>query len=117
MGLIYRLICHKTNNVYFGSTFVNLKRRLERHEEQYRLFKLGYYRGKMASYLILESGDYEIELVEDLGHCDKTTLLWRERYYIDTFNCVNKNRPIQTDDEKRNHGKRIVLSKIDFIKS
>ena len=50
----------------------------------------------------------EIKVMEELDditdHLDPI-LLWRERYYIDNFKCVNKVRPITTEKEKQEYKK------------
>jgi len=98
-GKIYKITCSTTNKVYYGSTeFVFLNMRLLNHEHCYNSYKLGN-RKYQTSFDVLENGTYKIELVEDVVGTCKKDLLARERYYIENFECVNKNVPLRTRRE------------------
>lgn len=50
----------------------------------------------LTSSKIIENGDYQIVLIENLICNNKNELLQRERHYIDTLDCVNKKRQLRT---------------------
>jgi len=104
-GKIYKIVCNKTNLVYIGSTVEKyLCNRLKGHRKHYNEFLNGknHY---TSSFKILENGDYYIELVESYPCNSKDELLVRERYYFDNIECVNKFKPLITDDEKKEYRK------------
>lgn len=88
---IYRIVSNVTGENYYGSTCEpTLARRLAKHRGHYK----EYLRGTMnyiTSFKILETGNYEIVLVEKLENCkSKDEMHQRERYYIENNECVNK---------------------------
>ena len=42
-----------------------------------------------SSKLIIESGKYEVEILEE---CEEDMRLEREQYWMDKINCINKNK-------------------------
>ena len=86
---IYKIVCNVSGLQYFGSTVSPLKVRLQQHRRAVGC----------TSRKVLESGDFSIILVEDFPCDRKETLLARERYYIETFECVNKKYPGRTQHE------------------
>jgi hypothetical protein len=102
---IYKIVCNETGKTYYGSTGIKLEFRLERHEQQYLMWRGGLIKNKVSVFEILKGGNYQIELVEELGFCSKTDMLWRERHYIDNYECINQNRPIRTEEERKYHKK------------
>ena len=85
--------------VYYGSTTKTLNRRKTQHKSDYEKYKSGNH-GYVSSYDILSQGDdWDIELVEIVQ--DKDQLFVREKYYIKNYECVNKNVPGRTDQEKK----------------
>jgi hypothetical protein len=90
-GLIYRIVCNKTNKQYIGSTTQSLAKRKYMHKK-----------GTTTSKEIITNGDWRIEVIEEITFDNRKTLLEKERHYIqiNAFNCVNKNRPIITQEEK-----------------
>jgi hypothetical protein len=87
------LVCNDTGKQYIGSTTTKLTIRLCQHK---RLFKDG---RSGTSKEILENGNYNIVLLEDFPCERKEQLLQRERYYIETMECVNKKIPLRTHHE------------------
>ena len=85
MGTIYKLTDGEL--VYYGSTIQTLHRRLLQHKKKFN----------DCSSNSLNRDNLTIELVEEVE--DKEQLKWRERYYIENNECVNKHRPIQTKEE------------------
>ena len=104
MGFIYKIVCKKTEKVYFGSTKNPLKQRLKEHESHYRRYQKGkiYYQSSID---ILKEGDYGIHQLEV---CDNDKLKIRERYYIDNYDCVNIKTPGKTAKEWREDNKEKV---------
>lgn len=98
-GKIYKIVCNETGDVYIGSTATRLCNRLARHKHGKQ-----YYSSKQ----IIERNNYQMILIENYPCETKEELLWRERYYIDNTNCVNKHRPIITQKEKK---ERIIKQK------
>lgn len=92
---IYRIVSTKGDKVYIGSTIQELYRRMSRHRAEFKEKK-----GYMSRILFEEYGVEfcHIELIENVEQ-DQQHI--RERFHIEnTPNCVNKTKPIRTDDEK-----------------
>ena len=98
---IYRLVSDKTDNVYYGSTLKSLENRWNNHKALYNRFLNGGVKKTTAFEIIsLDPYEFRLELVEDCSWCwDRFELRNRERYYIETFPCVNKNIPNRTHKE------------------
>ena len=92
-GKIYRLVCNNSGKQYIGSTTTKLTIRLCQHK---KLFKDG---RSGTSREILQNGNYNIILLEDFPCDRKEQLLQRERFYIETMECVNKKIPLRTHHE------------------
>lgn len=92
-GKVYRIVCDSTGKQYIGSTTASLSARLCQH---LKLFKNA---NTCSSREVIESGNYSIVLIEDFPCVRKEQLLARERYYIETTHCVNKNIPLRTQHE------------------
>jgi len=93
IGHIYKLKCSETKRIYIGCTIRTLKKRLNDH------------RGKGNH---CESRDFinpTIELIETIYYTDYEKLLWRERFHIETEDCVNKKIPIRTKQEYKEYKK------------
>jgi len=90
-GKIYKITSKQTDDVYIGSTTQLLNDRFTRHKFQ----------NKGSSAKLIKYDDCIIELIEDYPCKTKEELLWRERYYFDTIKCININRPVITNDEKK----------------
>jgi len=102
-GKIYKIHCNKTGKCYIGSTCKKyLTARLEEHEK----YAAGYQKS-LTFIHIINNGNYKMSLIEEIQCENKTELLTRERYWFDYYKekqpdlCVNKNRPILTDEEKQ----------------
>jgi len=102
-GKIYKIIDNKTGKVYFGSTTEpTIARRLATHRTHCKQYKEGKQRN-CSSFEILENNDYVIVLVELFSCSSKDELLARERYWIENNECINKNRPIVSIEEKKQY--------------
>ena len=97
-GKIYKIVCNVTGKVYIGSTIETLARRLAGHRRAYKTFKEGK-STNVTSYQIIEQGNYDIVLIENCPCESKEELLRRERYFIESLECVNKQHPTRTTKE------------------
>jgi len=89
-GKVYKIVCNKTGKCYIGSTCEpTLARRLANHVLKYKQYlKTG--KIDTRSYEIIESGDYDIVLVESVPCNSKDELYVRERHWILNTDCVNR---------------------------
>ena len=94
-GKIYKIVDLTTeNNIYVGSTCQTLEKRLSGHVKDYKCNKY------VTSYEVLKNGNYEIQLIENYPCDSKYELFKRERYFIETMNCVNQVIPTRTNRER-----------------
>jgi hypothetical protein len=103
-GKIYKIVSNITDDVYFGSTTQKLSKRIWSHRADYKMYLQGK-RCYISSFKILETGYYDIILVENFPCRTKEELHARERFYIENNNCINKNIPCRTDAEYRQDNK------------
>jgi len=96
-GKIYKIT--SGDIIYIGSTCEpTLARRLAKHVANYTGFK----KGKdhfISSYTLIETGQYEITLIELFPCGSKDELTARERFHIETNECVNRSIPGRTKEE------------------
>ena len=83
---IYKVTC-ESGLVYIGSTTQTLKERLRQHKKSANECSCNKFINPV------------IELIEDIKCDTKKELLTRERYYIETLDCVNVYVPLQTPQE------------------
>lgn len=109
---IYEIIDNTNGNVYIGSTTKSLKVRLTKHENSCKAWNDGK-RRKIMSFDIINNGDYEIKLIEDFPCNSKKELEEREKFFIESRVCINRNIPHRTrketydaDNEKRKEAKK-----------
>ena len=89
-GKIYKIECNVTGKVYIGSTCEPiLARRLASHVGHYKCYLKGTY-PYVSSFDILQSGNYDIVLIESYPCNSKDELHARERYYTNNIDCINK---------------------------
>lgn len=91
LGKIYKIVNGEL--VYFGSTCNDLRKRFFCHKSKALSGKGN------SSKKLFENEGAKIILVEKFPCNDKMELLKRERYYIENFNCVNKEVPSRTKKE------------------
>ncbi len=95
---IYKIVCNTTGMVYVGSTTQSLSMRLAGHRGHFKRFKDG--KGiKITSFQVLEQGNYDIVLIETCSCESKDELHRRERFYIESLDCINNNIPTRTKKE------------------
>ncbi len=97
-GKIYKIVCNENDMVYIGSTCKLLCQRLAQHRATYKAYQSGKY-CFVTSFKLLEIGDCEIILLEKFPCNSREELNARERFYIETMNCVNKFIPTRTHKE------------------
>jgi hypothetical protein len=101
---IYKIVCNKTGAVYVGSTTQKLCVRLSSHRRDYKRYLNGKY-SFVSSFNIIKNEDYDIVLIESFSCETKEELHKKERHYIESLECVNKNIPTRTDLEYRDANK------------
>lgn len=104
-GKVYRLICNITGLQYIGSTTQDLSKRKYLHKTNYNTW-LNNKHSYVTSYEIVSGGEYDIFLVENYPCSSKEQLRSRERYWIENTINVNKNKPIQTEEELNEYRKK-----------
>ena len=90
-GKIYKIVCNETGEIYIGSCIIDLDKRLWNHKSQ----------RDCSATQILDRNNYEILLIENYPCKTNEELRWRERYWFDNINCINKRRPIVTEEEEK----------------
>ena len=95
---IYKIVDNANGNIYIGSTTQTLSRRLAKHTSCYQSY-LNDKNNFMTSFDIIQNGNYEIILIENVNCETKEQLLARERFYIENNVCVNKNIQTRTRQE------------------
>jgi len=96
-GKIYKIVNNENNNVYYGSTIQILSNRMSKHRNKHNLC--------MSKKIGVDIKECKIILVENYPCKSKYELEKRERYYIENFECVNKNIPTRTIKEWENDNK------------
>ena len=100
-GYVYRIHCNITGENYYGSTEMTMEERISLHISNAE----GNSTKKCTSVQIFERGDWSHEIVEEVDYIIKTDLLIRERYYIETYPCINITIPYRTKEEWREYDK------------
>jgi hypothetical protein len=99
-GKIYKLVS-PLGLVYIGSTCEpTLARRKTKHKSDYKTWKKGK-KGYITSFKLYDEDDdnVDIVLIEKYPCETKDELHKRERYFIETVECVNKNLPSRSKQE------------------
>ena len=99
-GKVYKLMCDTTKKFYIGSTTLRLCQRLAQHKRDFIAYSQNKKRYS-TSYEILENGNYQIVLLENVKCNNREELLQRERFYIENMECVNRCIPIRGKTEKK----------------
>ena len=88
-GIIYKITCHETGEVYYGSTQYSLNKRITEHKSQCKRWKEGK-TNYTTSFQIIERANYSYSLIEKVECETKKQLETRERMFIENNECVNK---------------------------
>ncbi len=91
-GFVYEIRCGYTNQVYYGST-KNFRQRIYQHKNS----------SNTTARNIIERGNYTAKIIETIFYKDKKELLTREKYYIQNYECVNKQIPIINKIDLKEH--------------
>lgn len=97
-GKVYKLVCNVTGLVYVGSTVSPLYKRKCQHRRDYKRYKDGKY-NYITSFKIVEGGNCDIVLLEDVSCESKEQLHRVERKWIEALDCVNRCVPTRTKQE------------------
>jgi hypothetical protein len=103
-GKIYKLESEGEEKIYIGSTTLLLCQRLAEHKRAYKRFINGDKTQSLTSKELIKNENCIITLIEDYPCERKEQLLSRERYWFNQFNCINKLRPLLTEEEKETYG-------------
>ena len=90
-GFIYEIRCNITNKCYYGATTSLYRKYNHMHKNS------------TSSKEIIDAGDWNMKTLETIFYRDKSELLLRERWYIENNECINKNLPIITKEEKEEY--------------
>ena len=101
-SIIYKIFDNTNGNVYYGSTYNLLRVRMNGHKTD-----ANHDMGRASQQIIL-NGNYSYSRVEPYPCNSRQELHTRERYWIENFDCVNKNVPCRTNKEWRNDNKEKV---------
>ena len=88
-GVIYKIECNLTNDVYYGSTTLSLSQRIGMHKSK----------GNCRAINIIDRGNYTCKIIEEYPCNNSKELEARESYYIRNNECINKQIPGRTHQE------------------
>ena len=103
---VYKIVSPHTDKVYVGSTCATLKDRLAGHISKFKNDN------DTTSKHVLIFGDYEIVLIENVSCENVKELETRERFYIESMNCVNKNIPGRSKKKTEHQKSYMIILKI-----
>jgi predicted GIY-YIG superfamily endonuclease len=109
VGLIYKLTS-PAGKIYIGSTRQTLEQRLREHKSKYKGYLAGTREFLSSIKLFEESEDIKIILLDQLIDCTKEALYKLERQYIESCECVNMKKPIQTKEEVEEYVKEYNIN-------
>ena len=97
-GKIYKIIDNTNNNIYIGSTTLDLNERLNNHKKSYTQYKKNnkYY---TTAYEIIKNNNYKIELLLECKINDIKELRKIEGDMIKKNQCINKRIEGSTREE------------------
>jgi hypothetical protein len=108
-GKVYKIT--SGDLTYIGSTCEpTLAKRLAKHVGNYKVWKNGKSAG-CSSFQLIETGQYEITLIELCPCKTKDELTARERFHIESTLCVNEVLPGRTMKEWYDSNKEILSKK------
>jgi hypothetical protein len=107
-GIIYKIECNETGEVYYGSTTLSLNKRISKHKTNCKRWKEGKCRFT-TSFNIIDRGNYSYSLIETVECEDRGQLEARERFYIESNECINKMVVGRTWKERYEANKEAIL--------
>jgi hypothetical protein len=108
-GKIYKIVDNTNGNIYIGSTYQTLQRRLSGHIKDFQRYLKDCKCYNISSFEILQNNNYSIELIELYPCNSKQELIKREGHYIKSLECVNKCVAGRTNAEYRIDNKDKIL--------
>ena len=112
-GKIYKIVCSTTGLIYIGSTAKEfLSQRLNKHRGTYKRWKNDNTNPYTTSFKVLENDNFKIVLLELVNCNTKNELHTRERFYIESNDCVNKYIPLQSDKEYYDSHKEAICERV-----
>lgn len=106
-GKIYKIICNNTDKVYIGSTKNKLEKRITQHKNK---------NNRTSSRVIIENGNFRVEVIEEFKFQDETELRRREGYHqLNTHKCINKTVAGRKNNDTYHCECGIVLTRCDNI--
>jgi hypothetical protein len=109
-GKVYKLVCNVTGLVYVGSTTQALSVRKAGHVRDFKDWRHGK-RGCITACKIIENGNHNIVLLEEVQCENKEQLHRKEREWIERLQCVNKHIPTRTKAEYRQTNRERIAEK------
>lgn len=110
VGKVYAIRSFQTDEIYIGSTFNPLFKRLSQHKLDYKKYKNEKY-PYVTSFEILKHDDAYIELIEEYQDLTKEQLNQHEGRHIRNNNCVNKCIMGRTKLQHYNDNKNLICDK------
>jgi hypothetical protein len=104
---VYAIKSKHTDKLYIGSTIKSLEDRFKQHKYDYKYYNCGNSSKYITSHEIIKHNDAYIELLETVNCINGSELKEHERRYYTIYknNIVNKNRPMITNEEKKQYNK------------
>lgn len=103
-GKVYRIVCDKTGLQYIGSTTQPLSYRFAGHKRNHKNWVENGKQENAQRYTsvhVIDGGAASCVLIENFPCASKEELKARERHFIETMDCVNKQTPGRTHTEYR----------------
>jgi hypothetical protein len=97
---IYKIVCNITKEVYIGSTVSPLLKRFKQHKARCKKYDENNEGGKFSVHQIISRNDCYIELLELVVCESRTELRLREKFYIESIECINLVIPCRTRKER-----------------
>ena len=107
---IYKIVDNTNQNIYIGSTCKTLAQRLGQHRADYKRF-LNEGNNNVTSFEIIKNGNYNIYLIEEFSCENIEQLRARERFFIESMECVNRYIPGRTKHEYYENNKELMKEK------
>lgn len=97
IGLIYKITCNITGEIYIGSTTKTLRNRMAYHVAD---------SNKCRSKQIIERQNFRYETCAEIHFAEKndlnkSLLLQLEAIAIKGYDCINKNLPFRSEEDKK----------------
>lgn len=109
MPIIYAIYASPCHLPYYGSSIKTLAQRKTQHKKNYNKFKRGI-GNECFAYKLFNAVGFEnciFETVECLpDDFTKKQILECEKFWIQNNGCINKNRPVRTEEEKKLYNRK-----------